>query len=73
KPLKQWKINDDYVTVLLVNNLSARPVAFDPRALRGRLKFAAALSPVIQPQGSVNDQTLWAVITAVPFDTAIKP
>lgn len=73
KPLKQWKINDDYVTVLLVNNLSARPVAFDPRALRGRLKFVAALSPVIQPQGSVNDQTLWAVITAVPFDTAIKP
>ncbi len=73
KPLKQWKINDDYLTVLVVNNVSAQAVEFDPRALRGRIKFSASLQPVIQARGDINDQTLWAVITAVPFDTAIKP
>lgn len=72
KPLGQWKIGNQYVTVLLVNNTSSSPVAFDPRALRGRLMFAAALYPVIQPQGSVQDQTLWSVVTAVPFNKAIR-
>lgn len=72
KPLKQWQIDGHYVTVLLVNNRSANTVAFDPRALRGRLLFAAALALLLQPQGSTGDQTLWAVITAVPFNQAIQ-
>lgn len=72
KPLKQWHINDHYLTVLLVNNRSHAVIEFDPRALRGRLQFSAALLPVLQPQGSAQDQTLWAVITAEPFNTAIR-
>lgn len=72
KPLNQWKINGYYVTVLLVNNRSKTAVAFDPRALRRRLLFAAALSPQLKPQGHLKDQTLWAVITAVPFNQAIR-
>ncbi len=72
KPLQQWRIADNYLTVLLVNNLSSSPVEFDPRALRGRIRFAAALYPVIQPQGNVQDQTLWAIVTAVPFNQAIR-
>ncbi len=72
KPLKQWKIHDRYLTVLLVNNLSNQAVAFDPRALRGRLVFAAALQPTLAPSGGLDDQTLWAVITAVPFNQAIR-
>ncbi len=72
KPLAQWKIEGKYVTVLLANNLSHERIPFDPRALRGRLMFSAALSPVLEPQGSVNDQTLWAVITALPFNQAIR-
>lgn len=72
KPLKQWQIDGHYLTVLLVNNRSANTLAFDPRALRGRLLFAAALAPLLQPQGSAGDQTLWAVITAVPFNQAIQ-
>ncbi len=72
KPLRQWKMGDKYVTVLLVNNISSVPVEFDPRALRGRLMFAAALYPVIQPRGSHQDQTLWAVVTAIPFNKAVR-
>lgn len=68
KALRQWEIDGHYLTVLLVNNTSRQSVAFDPRALRGRFKFAAALYPVLEPSGSRFDQTLWAVITAVPFD-----
>lgn len=71
KPLAQWKIEDKYLTVLLVNNHSARPVEFDPRAIRGRWQFAAALYPVIAPRGSRYDQTLWALISAEPFAKAI--
>ncbi len=72
KPLRQWKMGDKYVTVLLVNNTSPFAVEFDPRALRGRLIFAAALYPVIQPKGSPQDQTLWAVVTEMPFNQAIR-
>ncbi len=72
KPLRQWKMGDKYVTVLLVNNTSSVAVEFDPRALRGRLIFAAALYPVIQPKGSPQDQTLWAVVTEIPFNQAIR-
>lgn len=70
-PLRQWKVADKYLTVLLVKNHSALPVQFDPRALRGRIQFSAALHPVIQGAGSMHDQTLWAVITASPFNQAI--
>lgn len=71
KPLAQWKISDKYLTVLKVDNLSAYPMPFDPRALRGRIITASALHPVLQPQGSVSDQTLWAIITGIPFNKAI--
>ncbi len=72
KPLAQWRIESQYITVLLVNNRSPYRVPFDPRALRGRFLFSAALYPVIEPQGSLMDQTLWAVVTAEPFNKAIK-
>lgn len=72
KPLRQWQIGDSYLTVLLVNNLSSTAVEFDPRAIRGRWMFAAALYPVLEPRGSRFDQTLWALISNVPFDKAAK-
>ena len=70
KPLKQWAIGERYLTVMLVNNRSAAAVEFDPRAMRGRWMFAAALYPVREPRGSRFDQTLWALISAEPFDQA---
>lgn len=70
KPLKQWAIGERYLTVMLVNNRSAAAVEFDPRAMRGRWMFAAALYPVLEPRGSRFDQTLWALISAEPFDQA---
>lgn len=72
KPLKQWRIGKQYLTVLLVNNLSFQRYEFDPRAIRGRWMFAAALYPVIEPQGSRMDQTLWALVSELPFDQARK-
>lgn len=68
--LKSWKNGDYYVTVLLVNNLSHDPIAFDPRAIRGRWVFAAALHPVLAPSGMAEDRTLWALISKVPFEKA---
>lgn len=68
--LQSQKISDKYLTVLLVENRSANAVAFEPRAIRGRWLFAAALHPVIEPAGGQNDRTLWALISAVPFDKA---
>ena len=70
KPLKQWVVGDNYLTVLLVNNRSGSAVEFDPRSIRGRWMFAAALYPVLEPRGSRFDQTLWALISAEPFDQA---
>jgi hypothetical protein len=70
KPLKQWAVGDNYLTVLLVNNRSGSAVEFDPRSIRGRWMFAAALYPVLEPRGSRFDQTLWALISAEPFDQA---
>lgn len=72
KPLRQWKIGKQYLTVLLVNNLSHQRYEFDPRAIRGRWMFAAALYPMIEPQGSRMDQTLWALVSELPFDQARK-
>ena len=70
KPLKQWAVGDHYLTVLLVDNHSVSTVEFDPRSIRGRWMFAAALYPVLEPRGSRFDQTLWALISAEPFDQA---
>lgn len=70
KALKQWEIGDYYLTVLLVNNKSPSAVEFDPRTIRGRWVFAAALYPVLEARGSRFDQTLWALISQVPFDKA---
>lgn len=68
--VKSWKSHGHYVTVLLVNNLSHEPIAFDPRAIRGRWVFAAALHPVLSPSGTTEDRTLWALISTVPFEQA---
>ena len=70
KPLRQWQIGDHYLTVLMVNNLSYGRYEFDPRAIRGRWVFAASLYPVIEGKGSQFDQTLWALISEIPFDKA---
>lgn len=71
KPLKQWEIQGHYLTVILVNNRSHKPYEFDPRAIRGRWVFAAALHPRLDSSGSQRDQTLWALISMLPFEQAI--
>lgn len=72
KPLGQWDIQGHYLTVIFVNNRSHLPYEFDPRAIRGRWVFAAALHPRLDPSGGQRDQTLWALISTIPFEQAIR-
>jgi len=71
RPQASWKIGAHYVTALRVTNRAAFPVAFDPRALRGDLRFAAALHPTLAPAGSGHQHTVWAVVTDQPFHRAV--
>ena len=73
RPLRQWKAGTLHVTALGVDNPSAQPIPFEPKALRGRLLFAATLHPTLEPAGSGHNGTVWAVITAQPFNQAILP
>lgn len=72
RPLAQWKIEPFYVTAVGVFNHSPAQVPFEPRALRGHLRFVAALHPILGPQGSGHSGTVWAVVTDQPFDEAIR-
>ena len=71
--LRQWKAGNLHVTTLGVDNDGARPVPFEPKALRGRLLFAAALQPTLEPAGSGHHGTVWVVITEQPFNQAVLP
>jgi len=71
RPLASWKIGAHYVTALGVVNRRPFPVDFDPRALRGDLRFVAALHPVLAPAGSGHQHTVWAVVTDQPFHRAV--
>jgi hypothetical protein len=62
-----------HVTALGVDNHGSRPVPFEPKALRGRLLFAAALQPTLEPAGSGHHGTVWAVVTEQPFNQAVLP
>ncbi len=73
RPLRQWQAGRLYVTALGVANPSAYPIPFEPKALRGRLLFAAALHPTLEPAGSGHHGTVWAVVTAQPFNQAVIP
>ena len=71
QPLRQWQAGKLHVTVLGVNNHGSRPIPFEPKALRGRLLFAAALQPTLEPAGSGHNGTVWAVVTEPPFNQAV--
>ena len=73
QPLRQWQAGKRYVTALGVNNHGSHPVPFEPKALRGRLLFAAALQPTLEPAGSGHNGTVWAVVTEQPFNQAVMP
>lgn len=73
QPLRQWQAGKLHVTALGVSNHGSRPVPFEPKALRGRLLFAAALQPILEPAGSGHHRTVWAVVTEQPFNQAVRP
>jgi len=72
RPLAQWQSGALYVTAVGVENRSAQPITFDPRALRGDLAFVAVLHPTIAPMGSGHHGTVWAVVTHQPFNRALN-
>ncbi|MCP5076232.1 MAG: DUF3438 family protein, partial [Rhodobacteraceae bacterium] len=71
QPLAQWKLGERYVTAVAVYNKSAQAVEFDPRALRGKPLFVAALHPTLRPAGSGHNGTVWAVVTDQPFNQTV--
>jgi len=71
RPLAQWQSGTLYVTAVGVDNRSAQPITFDPRALRGDLAFVAVLHPTLAPLGSGHQGTVWAVVTPQPFNQAV--
>lgn len=71
RPLAQWKVGDRYVTALGVVNRGPAEVPFDPRALRGNLRFAAALHPALGPAGSGHHGSVWAVVSDQPFNRVL--
>ncbi len=73
RPLQQWKAGNLHVTALGVYNGGSMAIPFEPKALRGRLLFAAALHPTLEPAGSGHNGTVWAVVTAQPFNQAVIP
>ncbi len=71
QPLAQWKLGERYVTAVAVYNKSGQAVEFDPRALRGKPLFVAALHPTLRPAGSGHNGTVWAVVTDQPFNQTV--
>ena len=71
KPLAQWQMNGKFVTAIAVRNQDHTPINWDPRALRGNFEFSAALHSAIAPAGRIGDESLWVVISSVPFNQAV--
>lgn len=69
--LDAWKYQNLYLTAVLVHNRTSSPYHFDPRAIRGRYLFVAALDPVIAPRGALYDDSIWVFISGIPFARAL--
>lgn len=70
--LNSWLLDEYYITAIQVFNVSNQPLAFDPRAIRGRYLFVATLHDVLQPKGSMQDRTVWVFISSEPFAQAVR-
>ena len=71
RALDAWKYRDIYLTAIHVQNLDSAPYRFDPRAIRGRYLFVAALDAVIAPRGRLYDDSIWVFVSKVPFAQAL--
>lgn len=72
RALAQWNINGHFVTAIYVRNKTPRAIEFDPRGIRGDIKFVGAMHTFLRPRGESGDEGLWAVVTDQPFNIAIK-
>lgn len=72
RALAQWSINGHFVTAIYVRNKTPRAIEFDPRGIRGDIKFVGAMHTFLRPRGESGDEGLWAVVTDQPFNIAIK-
>lgn len=72
KALAQWSINGHFVTAIYVRNKTSRAIEFDPRGIRGDIKFVGAMHTYLEPRGTNGDEGLWAIVTAEPFNLAIN-
>ena len=69
-PAASWRSGSLTVTAVRLRNLEPRPITLDPRQLRGRWRAATFQHVVLQPAGTLGDETAVYLISDLPFEEA---
>jgi integrating conjugative element protein (TIGR03749 family) len=63
RALAAWRLEDQWVTAVLLANVSALQFDLDPRALQGDFVAATFQHPILGPAGEATDTTVVYLIT----------
>lgn len=63
RALAAWRLHDEWVTAILLTNLSAEAIALDPRVLQGDFLAATFQHPTLDPAGGPSDTTVLYLVT----------
>lgn len=66
-PHAAWEMQPYYVTAVTVRNRLPKPLALDPRDIRGRFVASTIVHPYLEAAGSIRDTTTVVLISRVPF------
>lgn len=70
-PLAAWRSRDYYVTTVRLRNVTATPLTFDPRTLRGQWITATPQHGRLGATGDDADTTAVYLISARPFEESL--
>ena len=74
RALAAWRLEDHWVTAVLLSNRSSQSIALDPRALQGDFEAASFQHPYLGPAGNPEDtSTLYLVTRGKPLAAAMLP
>lgn len=63
RALAVWRLSDQWVTAVLLTNISASWITLDPRALQGDFVAASFQHPTLGPAGEPTDTTVVYLVT----------
>lgn len=69
-PHAAWEVQPYYVTAVTVRNRLPKPLALDPRDIRGRFVASTIVHPYLEAAGSTRDTTTVVLISRIPFGQA---